>query len=164
MIASHGWLLLVIIMFYLPLCRDLSQENSFIQATSIPNQVWNRFQRVCSWLGECFMIINEVNFFQKTQKCKTRIGKAWGVGPPRCERHGMVKCHLTIQKCRMALLMCHVAPTLAIAHLCSSMQFRALELFLKDFLTFKKIFLVKLRHSDISNSLVFKNHHLHHCF
>ena len=38
--------------------------------------------------------------------------------------------------------------------------------FFKDCLTFKKIFFfgVKLRHSDMSNSLAFKNHHLHHYF
>ena len=40
------------------------------------------------------------------------------------------------------------------------------DIFFKDCLTFKKIFFlgVKLRHSDMSNSLAFKNHHLHHYF
>ena len=64
----------------------------------------------------------------------------------------------------MALIMCHVARNPSIIHSYNSMQFRAPRHFFKDFLTFKKFFWVKLRHSDVSNSLAFKNHHLHHCF
>ena len=48
-----------------------------------------------------------------------------------------------------------------------SSNFVLLDIFLR-LLNIQKVFffffLAKLRHFDVSNSLVFKNHHLHHCF
>ena len=58
----------------------------------------------------------------------------------------------------------HAAPPLYIRAIPCNFAFS--NNFFKDRLTLIKIFFfwVKLRHSDVSNSLVFKNHHLHHCF
>ena len=52
-----------------------------------------------------------------------------------------------------------IGPTLMQFHvlLCSRVIFQ-------DRLTLKKIFLIKLGHFDMSISLIFRNHHLHHCF
>ena len=47
------------------------------------------------------------------------------------------------------------------------MQFHVLlcsRVIFQDRLTLKKIFLIKLGHFDMSISLIFRNHHLHHCF
>ena len=65
------------------------------------------------------MVTHEGNIFQKTRKCETRIGKAWGVGPPWRKRHSVTKCHLALQKCRTALLKCQVACRSTIVHSCN---------------------------------------------
>jgi len=42
------------------------------------------------------MITNKVNFFQKTRKHETRIGKAWGVDLPWCKHHGIAKSNFAL--------------------------------------------------------------------
>ena len=91
------------------------------------------------------------------------IGKAWGVSPPWCERCGMAKRNLVLQKCRMALSFAkwHAAPRSYTYAIPCNFTFSCNFLGLFDT---QKDFLIKLGHFDMSISLIFRNHHLHHCF
>ena len=126
------------------------------------NQVWNRFQRVCSWPGKCFMITKEVNVFQKMQKCKTCIGKVWGVGPPWYECRGVAGCHSASKSAKRHSISAKWHSSCAKWDASPLSNIHAIPcnfVFSDNFFKISwhsKIFLVKLRHSDMSNSLVFK--------
>ena len=101
------------------------------------------------------------------------MGKAWGVNPPWHECRDMARCiwhfqgaewHSKIAKWHSSCAMWHPLQPLHIYAISSN--FVLLDIFLR-LLNIQKVFfffLAKLRHFDVSNSLVFKNHHLHHCF
>ena len=109
------------------------------------------------------MITNEVKNFQKKQKCEMLIGKAWGVSSPWREHCGMAKRKSVLQKCWMALSFAkwHATPRSYSHAIPCTFVFSCN--FSRPFDT-QKDFLIKLGHFDMSISLIFRNHHLHHCF